>query len=179
MRNIPRERGGLPNFTTCRTSSRCIFPANAGVILQIRPAKERYCNIPRERGGHPAVVARRPVSFAYSPRARGSSRECQTAFMSKYILPANAGVFLIQTEEATLNKHIPRECGGQPHDVVGAVEVSIYFPANAGVTLLYIVSTDIRVSYSPRMRGSTYGGVSGCRYANISLHMQGCPSLRR
>ena len=23
------------------------------------------------------------------------------------------------------------------------------------------------------MRGSTYGGVSGCRYANISLHMQG------
>ena len=29
------------------------------------------------------------------------------------------------------------------------------------------------IKYSPRMRGSTYGGVSGCRYANISLHMQG------
>ena len=33
------------------------------------------------------------------------------------------------------------------------------------------------VQYSPRTRGSTYGGVSGCRYANISLHKQGCPIL--
>ena len=29
------------------------------------------------------------------------------------------------------------------------------------------------IKYSPRMRGSTLCGVSGCRYANISLHMQG------
>ena len=55
---------------------------------------------------------------------------------------------------AVLN--IPRERGGQPCSTAEGVP---------------------HVQYSPRMRGSTYGGMSGCRYANIPLRKQGCPIL--
>lgn len=142
---IPRERGGHPKLKCKSARAKAysprtrgsshkllhdlaaakIFPANAGVILQIRPAKERYCNIPRERGGQPCVA-------------------CPGAGMRTF----------------------PCICRGQPAAVLLHLTTGI-FPANAGVTLLYIVSTDIRVLYSPRTRGSPYGGMSGCRYANI------------
>lgn len=128
---IPRERGGLPvradlapapkaysprtrgspRLQTLIWQFHSIFPANAGVILQIRPAKGRYCNIPRERGGQPCVA-------------------CPGAGMRTF----------------------PCICRGQPAAVLLHLTTGI-FPANAGVTLLYIVSIDIRVLYSPRMRG--------------------------
>ena len=52
MRTFPCICRGQPAAVLLHLTTG-IFPANAGVILQIRPAKERYCNIPRERGGHP------------------------------------------------------------------------------------------------------------------------------
>ena len=93
QKHIPRERGGLPSFkplsgNSIQYSPRTrgssfrrlrlqfldgIFPANAGVTLQIRPAKERYCNIPRERGGHPLFERLTFKVTGHSPRMRGSS----------------------------------------------------------------------------------------------------------
>ena len=40
-------------------------------------------------------------------------------------------------------EYIPRERGGHPYDVVGAVEVSIYSPANAGVNLRWRVRVQV------------------------------------
>ena len=68
------------------------------------------------------------------------------------IFPANAGVFPGMHNSRTRVEHIPRERGGLP-----VRDGTIY----------------LRSAYSPRTRGSTLCGVSGCRYANISLHMQG------
>ena len=113
-RNIPRERGGHPLFERLtfkvtgysprtrgstlldrrRCSARSIFPANAGVILQIRPAKERYCNIPRERGGLPMTWKSGALSRAYSPRTRGSTLPDRRRCSARSIFPANAGVNL-------------------------------------------------------------------------------------
>ena len=73
------------------------------------------------------------------------------------IFPANAGGILMQCVFKGSEEYIPRERGGHP---------------------LFERLTFKVTGYSPRMRGSTYGGVSGCRYANIPLRKQGCHSLR-
>ena len=151
-----------------------IFPANAGVILQIRPAKERYCNIP--------------------PRTRGSSRSCGKAAGIFCIFPANAGIFPSRHSFTSYARHIPRERGGQPCVACPGAGMRTFpcicrgqpaavllhlttgiFPANAGVILMCAVDFFARVDiprerggqpiirnrgvlaavYSPRMRGSS------------------------
>ena len=70
----------------------------------------------------------------------------------------------------------PCICRGQPAAVLLHLTIGI-FPANAGVFLIGAVEFFCGLEYSPRTRGSTYGGMSGCRYANIPLRKQGCPIL--
>lgn len=90
----------------------------------------------------------------------------------------------------------PCICRGQPAAVLLHLTTGI-FPANAGVTLLYIVSTDIRVLYSPRTRGASHraevrheihhiprerGGqptvaCPGAGMRTFPLRKQGCPIL--
>ena len=140
---IPRERGGLPNWC-------------GGVFFAV-------LNIPRERGGQPIIRNRGVLAAVYSPRTRGSSLvrimaeqewnifpanagvipTLGTCSKTARIFPANAGVNPIFFLDSACESYIPRERGGQPYDVVGAVEVSIYFPANAGVNLVWRVRVQV------------------------------------
>ena len=130
--------------------------------------------IPRERGGHPISCCTISPLQRYSPRTRGLPSVCRLDRKHICIFPANAGVFPASNPYLAIPFNIPRErggqptvacpgagmrtfpciCRGQPASVLLHLTTGI-FPANAGVTLLYIVSTDIRVLYSPRMRGSS------------------------
>ena len=59
------------------------------------------------------------------------------------IFPANAGVIPTLGTCSKTARIFPANAGGQPYDVVGAVEVSIYFPANAGVNLAWRVRVQV------------------------------------
>ena len=61
---------------------------------------------------------------------------------------------------------------GSSHKLLHDLAAAKIFPANAGVFRLQTLIWQFH-SIFPANAGSTYGGVSGCRYANISLHMQG------
>ena len=151
---IPRERGGLPvradlapapkaYSPRTRGSSRLqtliwqfhsIFPANAGVFLIFFIKKQPPRDIPRERGGHP------DTRYVFK-NGQDIPRECGG---QPTVACPGAGM-----------RTFPCICRGQPASVLLHLTTGI-FPAHAGVTLLYIVSTDIRVLYSPRTRGSSH-----------------------
>ena len=77
----------------------------------------------------------------------------QNSNFSKYIPRERGGQPTVACPGAGM-RTFPCICRGQPASVLLHLTTGI-FPAHAGVTLLYIVSTDIRVLYSPRTRGSS------------------------
>lgn len=116
----------------------------------------RYANISLHMQGSTRICA---ASFDHRniPRERGGHPFIHSEYRyPRIIFPANAGVFLTTTAMLFAEFDIPRERGGLP---IKETICSIYH------------------TYSPRTRGLTYGGMSGCRYANIPLRKQGCPIL--
>ena len=69
---------------------------------------------PRMRGDQPAVVARRPVSFAFTPHARGSTPLKLQSLLTKKIYPACAGINLPLGEYDGIKSHLPRLRGDYP-----------------------------------------------------------------
>ena len=112
-----------------------IFPANAGVILQIRPAKERYCNIPRERGGQPCVACPGAGMRTFPCICRGQPAAV-LLHLTTGIFPANAGVFPGMHNGRTRVEHIPRERGGHPDAVRFQGQRRIYSPRARGSSLV-------------------------------------------
>lgn len=119
----------------------------------------------------------------------------QNSNFSKYIPRERGGQPCVACPGAGM-RTFPCICRGQPAAVLLHLTTGI-FPANAGITLLYIVSTDIRVLYSPRTRGSSHGAevrheihhiprecggqptvaCPGAGMRTFPLRKQGCPIL--
>ena len=131
--------------------------------------------IPRERGGLP-VFHKCAIKFIkYSPRMRGSTyggvSGCRYANISLHMQGSTRSCVA-----SFDHRNIPRERGGLPIIRNRGVLAALYSPRTRGSSLVCIMAEqewNKSGTYSPRTRGSTLCGVSGCRYANISLHMQG------
>ena len=91
-----------------------IFPADAGVNLQIRLYIVRLLDIPRGCGGEPGPVVTEAVKTAYSPRMRGWT----WPFGSDHHIFTN----------------IPRGCGGEPIGLMLLDPVKVYSPRMRGWT---------------------------------------------
>lgn len=92
-----------------------IYPACAGINLTILSADCENGNLPRMRGDQPAVVARRPVSFAFTPHARGSTYHDSWSMSRKIIYPACAGINPGERQVHRKHQHLPRRRGDQPN----------------------------------------------------------------
>ena len=100
----------------------------------------------------------------------------QNSNFSKYIPRERGGQPCVACPGAGM-RTFPCICRGQPAAVLLHLTTGI-FPANAGVTLLYIVSTDIRVLYSPRTRGSSHRAEVRHEIHHIPRERGGQPIIR-
>ena len=149
-----------------------IYPACAGINLTILSADCENGNLPRMRGDQPAVVARRPVSFAFTPHARGSTYHDSWSMSRKIIYPACAGINPGERQVHRKHQHLPRRRGDQPNGYATcnaekeftphargltrlpdqSSQCSAIYPAGAGITLCRS-SAMVLFSNLPRMRG--------------------------
>ena len=89
---------------------------------------------PRMRGDQPAVVARRPVSFAFTPHARGSTYHDSWSMSRKIIYPACAGINPGERQVHRKHQHLPRRRGDQPPQMVARFKENTFTPHARGST---------------------------------------------
>lgn len=114
-----------------------IYPACAGINLTILSADCENGNLPRMRGDQPAVVARRPVSFAFTLHARGSIQVNDRFIESTSIYPADAGINPMGMPLATPKKNLPRMRGDHPMQILGDGFVLKFTPQARGSTRIW------------------------------------------
>ena len=86
------------------------------------------------RGDQPAVVARRPVSFAFTPHARGSTYHDSWSMSRKIIYPACAGINPGERQVHRKHQHLPRRRGDQPPQMVARFKENTFTPHARGST---------------------------------------------
>ena len=136
----PRRRGWSPIPLIClRLNS--VFPAQAGMILQISVPYHHLIRIPRAGGDDPGNVTFTNTSVKYSPRKRGWSWSASVSSGISQVFPAQAGMIPFQIMWKMKDCRIPRASGDDPR---------MSHP------------DDSRSLHSPRKRGWSYTRVSVC-----------------
>ena len=120
------------------------------------------------RGDQPAVVARRPVSFAFTPHARGSTPLKLQSLLTKKIYPACAGINPGERQVHRKHQHLPRRRGDQPNSIClrlaehrftphlgQIVLICLHLPRVCGDQPGYTFVLDYWCEFPPRARGST------------------------
>lgn len=102
---------------------------------------------PRMRGDQPAVVARRPVSFAFTPHARGSTPLKLQSLLTKKIYPACAGINPGERQVHRKHQHLPRRRGDQPNSICLRLAEHRFTPHARGSTLVIALSADVVYIY--------------------------------
>ena len=130
-----------------------VFPASAGVFLQVRSWPPRSKSLPRLGGGVSSSENCIAPTLLSSPPRRGCFPLKNLRDSSDYVFPASAGVFLKRDERGRIGHSLPRLGGGVSSNVrtAGTPEWSspprrgcfpfdryanpqvLVFPASAGV----------------------------------------------
>ena len=90
----PHMRGWTPE-ESFGISIDSVYPAYAGMDLSGYDLVLHNWSLPRICGDGPAVVARRPVSFAFTPHMRGWTRGARRVPQTEAVYPAYAGMALM------------------------------------------------------------------------------------
>ena len=104
------------------------------------------------RGDQPAVVARRPVSFAFTPQTRGSTQWVCHLQRRKRIYPACAGINPTARSIVTMLCNLPRMRGDHPMQILGDGFVLKFTPHARGST---------QFDMPPARRASIYPACAG------------------
>ena len=128
----PRMRGSLGSRAVMR-AERGIIPAHAGLTNVERHCGRRYGDHPRACGAHIHNGDARLDVVGSSPRMRGSRPSAGIRNPQTGIIPAHAGLTDLQRMRAASERDHPRACGA--HQVK-------------------IITEEIMLGSSPRMRGS-------------------------
>ena len=109
----PRARG-CSGAGFASVPSRCVFPACAGMFLELAKwSRPRNC-FPRVRGDVPIRNARRDIDTKFSPRARGCSSFLQAFNPAVPVFPACAGMFPKPFRDGQRDLGFPRVRGDVP-----------------------------------------------------------------
>ena len=109
------------------------------------------------RGDQPAVVARRPVSFAFTPHARGSTYHDSWSMSRKIIYPACAGINPGERQVHRKHQHLPRRRGDQPPQMVARFKENTFTPHARGSTQ-WVCHLQRRKRIYPACAGINPGG---------------------
>ena len=128
----PRTRG-----CSCRwddlQQAQAVFPAHAGMFLQIphhRPAAHCF---PRARGDVPSSAREKNPLSQFSPRTRGCSSLCTTQAPIRTVFPAHAGMFPARRLLGRLTRWFSPRTRGCSYTVSTILADQVVFPAHAGM----------------------------------------------
>ena len=131
FRFFPRMRGWSRNSPSTK-SWEVILPAYAGVILMNEVRQWCFSNSSRVCGGDPIVIIINQNDFSFFPRMRGWSFRVSEKKVKSKILPAYAGVILLQSFNLQETGNSSRVCGGDPISYNNAYNIVIFFPRMRG-----------------------------------------------
>ena len=109
----PRTRGCSHGFRQI-PRRQTVFPAHAGMFLDIRSPPPRHWCFPRARGDVPWGYSAELPNGQFSPRTRGCSAGGQEWFLGLFVFPAHAGMFLIAHGGRLVETSFPRARGDVP-----------------------------------------------------------------
>ena len=94
QKRFPRARGDVPNRKNTPTGGPSVFPAHAGMFLELDTPQWSVYSFPRARGDVPSGFCPPNYLFMFSPRTRGCSFSITKADFEALVFPAHAGMFL-------------------------------------------------------------------------------------
>ena len=141
----PRTRG-CSRLETLRVLLANVFPAHAGMFLEVRKNDVRLIGFPRARGDVPVRLPDAGVGGPFSPRTRGCSWLDSFGEERTAVFPAHAGMFPTGVDRGKRRVGFPRARG----DV----------PFKSGLTAF-------SMRFSPRTRGCSYQPTGGPHHDQV------------
>ena len=177
-----------------RFTTRCVFPAHAGVFLIGVHDHRHRTGLPRSCGGVSCLLSILVFHSRSSPLMRGCFHTRATRRVCRPVFPAHAGVFPHIDRSKTFKKSLPRSCGGVSTDFVlkmaaeessplmrGCFSLDVrqrsgpgVFPAHAGVFPQVPYPRAVRSSLPRSCGGVSKGGSQKTYLPKSSPLMRGC-----
>ena len=131
----PRERGcshGAGRYA----EHGGVFPARAGMFLNLLFRLMRYRRFPRASGDVPDVLTQDNRVSLFSPRERGCSEQRGSRTRRGTVFPARAGMFRMAAGKLPANPGFPRASGDVPPRVSVGLPVAVFSPRERGCSVV-------------------------------------------
>ena len=124
-----------------------VFPAYAGMFLNLSLEKCRCSCFPRIRGDVPRRACSIRPCYRFSPHTRGCSVDSRDRTISQVVFPAYAGMFLFSTASPQISLSFPRIRGDVPRRCRAEGHRGAFSPHTRGCSWYNIPSTIARAVF--------------------------------